>query len=81
MSIRSELRNLMRWLFRRRVPPPSPGTGQRYQASEQAGARRRLLEQAARLRDSTLHRELTQVLPTAPTWSRERIPYGPKGCP
>ncbi|SBT43355.1 hypothetical protein [Micromonospora narathiwatensis] len=51
MAVWSELCRLVRWLFRRPVPPPPSGTGQRYQASEQAAARRRLLDRAERVWD------------------------------
>lgn len=60
MAIWSELRNLVRWLFRR-PEPPQPGTGQRYQANEQAQARRRLLRQAERLRETRCHEPIGTV--------------------
>ncbi|NES15068.1 MULTISPECIES: hypothetical protein [Micromonospora] len=79
MAIWSELRKLVRWLFRRPEPPPPPGTGQRYQASEQAEARRRLLDQAGQLRDTEWHRQPTQIVPTVPTTLGQRAGYGMRG--
>ena len=72
MAIRSELRDIMRWLLRRADSPPPPGTGQRHQAAEQAAAQRRLLDQAKRSRDTHWHREPIQTTPYAPTTSDQR---------
>ncbi|PZF96066.1 hypothetical protein [Micromonospora deserti] len=60
MAVWSELCKLVRWLLRRPEPPPPPGTGQRYQATEQAEAQRRLLDQAERLRRTQWYCEPTQ---------------------
>ncbi|MFU8854447.1 hypothetical protein ACNAW0_26220 [Micromonospora sp. SL1-18] len=76
MAIWFELRKLVRWLFRRPEPPPPPGTGQRYQATEQAEARRRLLDQAKRLRETQSHRESAQIVSNAPMTPGERNGYG-----
>ncbi|OKI81737.1 hypothetical protein A6A27_16505 [Micromonospora sp. CB01531] len=79
MAIWSELCRLVRWLFRRPEPPPPPGTGQRYQASEHAEAQRRLLDQAERLRDTPWHRESTQSVPTVPRTPGRRTGDGTRG--
>ncbi|MFE9201423.1 hypothetical protein [Micromonospora sp. NPDC007230] len=76
MAIWSELCRLVRWLFRRPEPPPPPGTGQWYQASEQAQAQRRLLDQAERLRDTPWRRESTQSVPTVPRTPGQRTGDG-----
>ncbi|TYC23057.1 hypothetical protein FXF52_17820 [Micromonospora sp. MP36] len=76
MAIWSELCKLVRWLFRRPEPPPPPGTGQRYQASEQMAAQRRLLDQAEQLRDRQWHREPTQIVPMT---LGQRADYGTRG--
>ncbi|MFG3707838.1 hypothetical protein ACGF7U_24320 [Micromonospora sp. NPDC047670] len=51
MATWSELRGIVRWLLRRPDSRPPSGVGQRHQAAEQEAARRRLLDQAERLRD------------------------------
>ncbi|MFG2053003.1 hypothetical protein ACGFI9_03145 [Micromonospora sp. NPDC048930] len=79
MATWSELRKLVRWLFRRPEPPPTPGTGQQYQTREQAEAQRRLLDQAKRLRDTQWHRGSTQIAPTMPMAPGRRAGYGTRG--
>jgi hypothetical protein len=75
VAIRSELRDIMRWLLRRADSPPPPGTGQRHQAAEQAVAQQRLLDQAKRLRDTQWHREPIQTTPYVPTMRDQRTTW------
>ncbi|WP_080671501.1 hypothetical protein [Salinispora cortesiana] len=67
MTIWSKLRYLVLWLLRRSDASPPPGLGERHQAIEREAARRRLLEQARRLRDTQWHREPTQPAPPTRT--------------
>ncbi|MCN0177623.1 hypothetical protein [Salinispora arenicola] len=72
MAIWSELRYLTRWLLRRSDVSTALGIGQHHQAIEQAAARRRLLDQAKRLRNTQWHRESTQSAPQPPTTLEQR---------
>lgn len=67
MTIWSKLRYLVLWLLWRSDTSPPPGLGERHQAIEQEAARRRLLDQARRLRGTQSHREPTQTAPPTPT--------------
>ena len=50
VAVWSKLCRVARSMLRRQEPPSSPTIGERYQATEQAEAQRRLLDQAQRLR-------------------------------
>lgn len=72
MTIWSKLRYLVLWLLRRSDTSPPPCLGERHQAVEQEAARRRLLDQAKRLRNTQWHRESTQSAPHTPTTLEQR---------
>ncbi|WP_080694198.1 hypothetical protein [Salinispora tropica] len=67
MAASSKLSSVVRWLLRRQELPPRTQVGERHQAIEQEAARRRLLDQARRLRGTQSHREPTQPAPPTPT--------------
>ncbi|WP_080640847.1 hypothetical protein [Salinispora oceanensis] len=72
MAASSKLSSVVRWLLRRQELPPRTRIGEHHQAIEQEAARRRLLDQARRLRDTQWHREPTQPAPPTPTMMEQR---------